>query len=79
MKLPILTWKELNATRGRMKRTKLPILVLAAIPNAGCVQVSAPEEPIVIELNITVDQTIDVNLREEVQDLIENNPELFPE
>ncbi|MCA1749992.1 MAG: YnbE family lipoprotein [Parasphingopyxis sp.] len=62
-----------------MKRAKPAILALGAVGLAGCVQVTAPEEPIVIELNITVDQTIDVNLREEVQDLIENNPELFPE
>lgn len=79
MKSMILTWKERNATRGRMERAKPAIVALAGLGLAGCVQVSAPEEPIVIELNITVDQTIDVNLREDVQDLIENNPELFPE
>ena len=78
MKHPILTRKERNATRCRRKRAKPAILALAGLGMAGCVQVSAPEEPIVIELNITVDQTIDVNLREDVQDLIENNPELFP-
>lgn len=79
MTTALLTRKERNATRCRMKRAKPAIMALAGLGLAGCVQVSAPEEPIVIELNITVDQTIDVNLREDVQDLIENNPELFPE
>lgn len=79
MKMPVLTLKECNATRWRMTHVKLPIMALAALNMAGCVQVSAPEDPIVIELNITVDQTIDVNLREEVETLIEDNPELFPE
>ena len=75
----ILTMKESNATRDRMKQAKPAILAFAAVMLAGCVQVTAPDKPIVIELNITVDQTIAVNLQEDVQDLIENNPELFPQ
>lgn len=79
MKAWILTWKESNATPWRM--TRLPALCAAACAAllAGCVQVNTPEEPIVIELNINVQQTIDVNLRQDVEELIETNPELFPE
>nr|WP_298020980.1 YnbE family lipoprotein [uncultured Parasphingopyxis sp.] len=54
-------------------------LMVGAIALAGCVQVNTPEDPIVIELNINVQQTIDVNLQEDVQNLIEDNPDLFPE
>lgn len=79
MKSLILTRKECNATRSRMKLAKLAVLALGGSTLAGCVQVSAPDEPIVIELNIKVEQTIDVNLQQDVQDLIENNPELFPQ
>lgn len=79
MKTAILTRWEHNATDGRMNRTALIPLALLALATGGCVQVSAPEEPIVIELNINVAQTVDVNLQEDVENLIENNPELFPE
>lgn len=84
MKTATLTKKEHNATDGRMNRaTLIPLAIFAGLAGAmmlgGCVQVSAPEEPIVIELNINVQQTVDVNLQEDVENLIENNPELFPE
>ncbi len=75
----ILTLKESNATQGRMKRIAPAGLVFVATALGGCVSVSAPEEPIVIELNISVQQTVDVNLQQDVEDLIESNPDLFPE
>jgi hypothetical protein len=79
MKTAILTLKERNATHRWMNRAPLFGLAIIAMPLGGCVQVSAPVEPIVIELNISVQQTVDVNLQEDVENLIENNPELFPE
>ncbi|MGP1284122.1 MAG: YnbE family lipoprotein [Parasphingopyxis sp.] len=79
MKTATLTLKEDNATDGRMNRPTLIATAVFAVLTSGCVQVSAPEEPIVIELNISVQQTVDVNLQEDVENLIENNPELFPE
>lgn len=79
MKNAILTLKESNATPGWMNRATLLTAAFLAVPTSGCVQVSAPVEPIVIELNISVQQTVDVNLQEDVENLIENNPELFPE
>lgn len=79
MKTAILTLKESDATEWRMNRPTPFVLAIFAIALGGCVQVSAPEEPIVIELNIHVEQTVDVNLTEDVENLIENNPELFPE
>ena len=75
----ILTLRESNATRRRMNRISVLAAALCATALAGCVQAQTPDEPIVIELNINVEQTIDVNLQEEVQDLIDENPELFPE
>ena len=79
MKNAILTLKESNATQGWMKQAPLLMTAFSAVLISGCVQVSAPVEPIVIELNISVQQTVDVNLQEDVENLIENNPELFPE
>lgn len=45
---------------------------------AGCVNVSAPEKPIEINLNITIRQEVVVRLQKDAQDLITTNPELFP-
>ncbi|HEV2567640.1 YnbE family lipoprotein [Sphingomonas sp.] len=52
----------------------LPILIAAS----GCVQVSAPERPIEINLNVNVKQEVLVRLQRDAQQLIEENPELFP-
>ena len=43
----------------------------------GCVQVSAPEKPIEINLNINIRQEVVVRLQEDVRDLIKQNPGVF--
>ena len=48
------------------------------IGSAGCVQVSAPDTPIEINLNVNVKQEVLVRLQRDAQQLIEENPELFP-
>jgi hypothetical protein len=45
---------------------------------AGCVQVSAPDKPIEINLNVNVRQEVLVRLQRDAQEIIEENPELFP-
>ncbi|PXA83188.1 YnbE family lipoprotein [Nostoc sp. 3335mG] len=60
-----------------MIRTTLP-LALGAVMLAGCVSVKAPDKPIEINLNINVKQEVVVSLKQDAQDLITNNPELFP-
>jgi len=45
----------------------------------GCIQVRAPEKPIEINLNVKIQQEVVVRLQQDARDLIENNPELFPE
>ncbi len=49
--------------------------MLATLP--GCVQVSAPEKPIEINLNINIRQEVVVRLQEDVRDLINKNPGVF--
>jgi hypothetical protein len=57
-----------------------PLLTAAAAALlAGCVNVSAPEKPIEINLNINVKQEVIVRLQKDAQDLITSNPELFPQ
>ncbi len=54
-----------------------PLLLLAAL--AACIQVRAPEKPIEINLNVKVQQEVIVRLQQDARQLIENNPELFPQ
>lgn len=43
----------------------------------GCINVAAPEKPIVIELNVNIRQEVVYKLDKGVTDLIERNAEIF--
>ena len=77
MKATRLTLLRADATQGAMKRAKLFFFAPVVLAAAGCVEVSAPDEPIVINLNINIRQEVVVRLQEDVRDLIENNPGVF--
>ncbi len=46
---------------------------------AGCVQIQAPSKPIEINLNVNIRQEVVLSLKKDAQDLVTNNPELFPQ
>lgn len=46
---------------------------------ASCVTVKAPEKPIEINLNVAIRQEVLVRLQQDVQQLIRQNPEAFPQ
>jgi hypothetical protein len=76
MKDPLLTLNRGNVSPLAMLRF---LLVLAGVlVLAGCISVKAPDKPIEINLNINVKQEVVVSLKQDAQDLIANNPELFP-
>jgi hypothetical protein len=78
MKAPILTPGVGNASRKAMRRSgRIMVAALAPALLAGCVQVSAPERPIEINLNINIRQEVVVSLRGDVRELIEQNPGVF--
>ena len=57
----------------------LPALVLL-LALAACrhtVQVEAPKDPIVINLNVKIEQEVRVKVDKDVEDLLAENPELF--
>jgi hypothetical protein len=60
---------------GRIGRWLLAAAAAGAL--SGCVQVSAPDRPIVINLNINIRQEVIVRLQEDARRLIENNPGVF--
>jgi hypothetical protein len=76
MKASILTRSGLDARLAVMRRA---MLLWAAMPAmlSGCVQVTAPEKPIEINLNINIRQEVVVRLQQDVKDLIQENPGVF--
>ena len=74
----LLTQEDRNASRNAVRMLgKLIVVGLAPGLLAGCVQVSAPERPIEINLNINIRQEVVVRLQEDVRELIERNPGVF--
>ncbi|HEV2748169.1 MAG TPA: YnbE family lipoprotein [Allosphingosinicella sp.] len=58
--------------------TALGLLAAPLLPMlAGCVQVSAPDKPIEINLNINIRQQVVVSLQKDVRELIEKEPGVF--
>ncbi|MGK6323513.1 YnbE family lipoprotein [Sphingomonas sp. DT-51] len=61
---------------------RLPILTAMmtptlAVATAGCVNISAPDKPIQINLNINVTQEVVYRLDNEAKTLIQQNPGIF--
>jgi hypothetical protein len=46
---------------------------------ASCVSVSAPDKPIEINLNVRIEQEVLVRLQRDVDELIRQNPDAFPQ
>ena len=62
-----------------MTRTMLRIAALsAAMPLASCVTVKPPDKPIEINLNVAIRQEVLVRLQQDVQQMINKNPQAFP-
>ena len=53
--------------------------VAMILPLAGCISVSPPDKPIEINLNVTIQQEVLVRLQRDVEQLIQQNPEAFPQ
>ncbi|AYO76870.1 MULTISPECIES: YnbE family lipoprotein [Sphingobium] len=62
-----------------MKKIEIIMAGLTVMALGGCIQVKAPEKPIEINLNVKIQQEVVVKLEKDAQDLINNNPELFPQ
>jgi len=77
MNVPILTGLRPDATQGAMRRLTLLLAVPWVLPIGGCVQVSAPDKPIEINLNINIRQEVVVRLTEDVRELRQREPGVF--
>jgi hypothetical protein len=75
MTAALLTRTGLDASLPGMKRMLMLSAIAAGL--AGCVQVSAPDKPIEINLNINIKQEVVVKLQDDAKNLIQNNPGVF--
>jgi hypothetical protein len=62
-----------------MKRPIALAIAIAGAPLASCISVKAPDKPIEINLNVTIRQEVLVRLERDVQQLINQNPQAFPQ
>ena len=63
-----------------MTRTMLKLAALsAAFPLSSCVTVKPPDKPIEINLNVAITQEVLVRLQRDVEQLIQQNPQAFPQ
>jgi hypothetical protein len=52
-------------------------LLTVAMATAGCVTINAPDKPIVINLNIKIDQEVVYRLDNQAKTVIQQNPGIF--
>lgn len=72
-----LTFSPCGANRWPVRMTMILCAMAGAIAVGGCVQVAAPDKPIVIELNINIKQEVVYRLDSKAQELIKNEAEIF--
>jgi hypothetical protein len=62
-----------------MPRSKSLLLLPLGAAMASCVTVNAPEKPIEINLNVDIRQEVLVRMQRDVEQLIRQNPQAFPQ
>lgn len=71
-----LTGRRNGAILPAMMKGAMLFIPLGAVLS-GCVQVTAPDKPIVINLNIAIRQEVLLRLDEASKKVTEENPEIF--
>ena len=75
-----LGWRERRPQEDPLGKSVVPCLVLAGLLALGCapkVQVEAPKEPIVINMNIKIEHEIRVKVDEDLEDLFAEESDIF--
>ena len=72
-----LTKREWRPTKYAMKRMLSIMALAASTATSGCINVTAPDKPIEINLNISVTQEVVYRLDGEAKTLIQQNPGIF--
>ena len=66
-----------NAGTGLTGVSKLLVMVAGLFALSGCITVNAPEDKIVIELNINIQQEVLYRIADDVESTIQQNAEIF--
>jgi len=64
--------------RAWTRAAKLAAGIAVAAPLTGCITVKAPDKPIDVNLNVDIKQEVLVRLQQDVQQMIQKNPQAFP-
>jgi len=62
---------------GKRRAIAGAMVVVGSAMAGGCISVKAPNEPIVIELNINIKQEVIYRLADDARQNAEENPEIF--
>ena len=75
----MLDMMALNRLPGLARGYALMIAGAGALSLGACatVKVEAPEKPIEINLNVKIEQEVLIKLDQEIEDLIDANPDIF--
>jgi hypothetical protein len=69
-----------SAIFGGRPGSRLGICLLALLVLGGCqhtVQIEAPKDPIVINMNIKIEQEVRIKVEEDIEELFDTNDDLF--
>lgn len=66
-----------NRRRRAARAGRVAALLFCACLPAACINVTAPEEPIVIELNVNIRQEVIYRLAADASNLIDENEDIF--
>lgn len=72
-----LTNRMLSAIRRNMGKAIFVLTPIMITALSGCVQVTAPDKPIVINLNVAIRQEVLYRLDAASKKVIDENPEIF--
>ena len=73
-----LMWKLQQTPGSGWRAVRAAMMLLASsLMLSGCISVSAPDKPIVIELNINIKQEVIYRLSADAANTIDKNPEIF--
>jgi hypothetical protein len=63
--------------QGAVRSVRFGVVLMGASMLSGCISVSAPDKPIVIELNINIKQEVIYRLSQDAGNTIESTPGIF--
>ena len=65
--------------KQHIKRAAALVTGATSMALTGCISVKTPEKPIEINLNVSIKQEVLVRLQRDVEQLINQNPQAFPQ